>query len=287
MYAVYMKRVTGTGNIDLTVDGGSTWTTKTLTSEWQRFWITQAAVTNPSFGVRIVTSGDAIDFWGSEINSGVTFPLSYIPNNSATASVTRNADDVNTSDVSWLASGVGSLYTQWRFDGFGVNPRVIHIGGSPNDRLELYLAGNAVTGADPTLLSSVGGAIQCIEVDTDANVATSTFARTVVGWATDDFYNITDGGTAVTDTSGSAPTTISKLQIGAYFNAANSLNGHIAEIRYYDTRLTNAQLEDMSNGVFPSGLSNNMIAVTRRTARQMNVKQRMAKPRKTLRGEFE
>lgn len=54
-----IKRVTGTGNIQLTLDNSS-FTTITLTDSYQIFSIS-GAVTNPNYGVRIVTSGDTID----------------------------------------------------------------------------------------------------------------------------------------------------------------------------------------------------------------------------------
>lgn len=60
-----IKRVTGSGNIDITVDNGATWTTISgLTTSYQQKFMTQAAVTNPQIGFRIVTSGDqiAVDF---------------------------------------------------------------------------------------------------------------------------------------------------------------------------------------------------------------------------------
>ena len=88
-YSVYLKRKTGTGNIDMTVDGGSTWTTKTITSSFARYSITQAAVTNPQFGIRIVTSGDAVYMWGSQVESQ-SLMSSYIK--TTTVAVTRAAD---------------------------------------------------------------------------------------------------------------------------------------------------------------------------------------------------
>ena len=48
-----------------------------------------------------------------------------------------------------------------------------------------------------------------------------------------------------------APSNITDLNIGAQWGETFHLNGHIAEIRYYSTRLTDQQLEDMSNGIFP------------------------------------
>ncbi|RJP18275.1 MAG: hypothetical protein C4529_13020 [Deltaproteobacteria bacterium] len=68
---LYLKRKTGTGNIQVTLDGGSTWTTVAVTSEWTRLGAGQT-LANPSFGVRIVTSGDAVYAWGAQLEDGST-----------------------------------------------------------------------------------------------------------------------------------------------------------------------------------------------------------------------
>lgn len=56
----YIKRKTGTGVINLSVDGGTTWQAVTVTADYTPLAVDQAAVTNPQIGIRIVTSGDAI-----------------------------------------------------------------------------------------------------------------------------------------------------------------------------------------------------------------------------------
>lgn len=58
--SAYVKRLVGSGNIDMTLDNGSTWTTVTVTAGWTRVYTSQASVTNPVCGFRIVTSGDSI-----------------------------------------------------------------------------------------------------------------------------------------------------------------------------------------------------------------------------------
>ena len=64
--SLYLKRKTGAGNIQVTLDGGSTWTTVSVTADWTRLGAGQT-LTNPSFGVRLVTSGDAVYVLGAQV----------------------------------------------------------------------------------------------------------------------------------------------------------------------------------------------------------------------------
>jgi hypothetical protein len=59
-----IKRITGTGVIQITQDGGATWNTVSITNQWLRYPIAAATVTNPQIGFRIRSSGDeiAVDF---------------------------------------------------------------------------------------------------------------------------------------------------------------------------------------------------------------------------------
>jgi hypothetical protein len=61
--SAYIKRITGSGAIEMTIDGGTTYTNITSQIGSARFtWVEVAAQTlvNPSIGFRIATSGDAI-----------------------------------------------------------------------------------------------------------------------------------------------------------------------------------------------------------------------------------
>lgn len=65
VFSVDVKRLVGSGTLEMTVDGGTTWTVISgITSSYQQKFIFQAAVTNPVFGFRIATNGDsfAVDF---------------------------------------------------------------------------------------------------------------------------------------------------------------------------------------------------------------------------------
>ena len=254
-YSVYMKRVTGTGNIDLTVDGGTTWTTKTLTADWTRFDITQAAVTNPQVGVRIVASGDAIDFWGSSLEAGA-FPTSYIKTEAS--SVTRNADVVTVVDVSFYNENAGTLYADFINR---VNPTIsadrfaVAVASAANNQLALGFrnAGDTIYSIHETASGTDGSSLtETALIDTRYKAA--------AGYASNDLRTYSNGnaGNAVASVTVPASNTFTTLTVGASgIGNAEYWNGTIAEIRYYNTRLTDTELEDMSNGTFPSSGSSN------------------------------
>ncbi len=92
-FSVYLQRKTGTGDIDITLDDGSTWTTKALTGvgTWDRVDVTGASAANPDVGIRIVTSGDAVQMTMCQLEAG-TIPTTYT-GETTSGSVTRTADD--------------------------------------------------------------------------------------------------------------------------------------------------------------------------------------------------
>ena len=85
----YVKRLVGSGVVEMTTDNGATWTAVTVTAGWTRVSIPTQTLANPVVGFRIVTSGDsiAVDFVQNE--NGV-FATSAIW--TTTAAVTRAAD---------------------------------------------------------------------------------------------------------------------------------------------------------------------------------------------------
>ena len=90
-YGVWLKRISGSGNIQITIDNGTTWATKTLTTSWRYFSVTKSAA-NPVIGIRIVTSGDSIaaDYSQLEAGTGATSPIL-----TTTGTASRNSDAVS------------------------------------------------------------------------------------------------------------------------------------------------------------------------------------------------
>jgi hypothetical protein len=87
-FSVYLKRKTGTGDIDISVDG-TTWVAQSVTVDWQRFVVTQTGVAGTSnAGIRIVTSGDEVYAWGAQLEEG-TIATPYIPTTSQALAAAR------------------------------------------------------------------------------------------------------------------------------------------------------------------------------------------------------
>ncbi|MEI6536562.1 MAG: hypothetical protein WCN98_14545, partial [Verrucomicrobiaceae bacterium] len=66
-FGVWLRRKTGTGNIQIAADS-STYTTVTITSSWALYTVSQTpAAGTISAGIRIVTSADEVYAWGAHL----------------------------------------------------------------------------------------------------------------------------------------------------------------------------------------------------------------------------
>lgn len=102
----YVKRLTGTGEIDITQDNGATWTPITITGAYVFYTLPAATVTNPVIGFRIVTNGDkiAVDFVSQRIASFIFDPIA-----TTTVSVTQNADTFFFPTTGWISVAGGTM----------------------------------------------------------------------------------------------------------------------------------------------------------------------------------
>lgn len=91
-FSVYLKRIIGAGTVELTINGGSTWTPVTLSTEVWRQKYVSATLANPIFGIRLGTSGDAVAIDFSQLKRGSFYPSTPVYTTSST--VTRNGDSL-------------------------------------------------------------------------------------------------------------------------------------------------------------------------------------------------
>ena len=107
--SVYLKRITGTGIIQITLDG-VTWSTVELSdTEWRRV-VLSGIVTNPVFGIKFETDGDVIAMDYAQVEDG---GFATTPILTTITAVTRISDFITQRGGKvndWLDVSQGMLY---------------------------------------------------------------------------------------------------------------------------------------------------------------------------------
>ena len=236
--SVWLRRVTGTGNIQFTLDNGSTYTTQAITAVWVRYTFATTTAAQ-RVGFRIVTSADAIEIWGVQLEDG-TGASSYIP--TTTAQVTRALDSCvmsSTNFSNWFNSSTGTFIT---------NVTYTNLSGD-NGGLELSVGTSSSPanrfGIRKAYIDVYSGSVNSAEM---YPTVTSGNVRIGFAYAVNDFAMCSNGGTMRTDSSGAVPISLDTFKF--YSDAGSStgyfINGYISSFKYFPTRLTNAQLQALT-----------------------------------------
>lgn len=234
-FSIWLRRVSGTGDIQYTLDNGSTYTTQAITSSWVRYTFASTTAAQ-RVGIRIVTSGDSIELWGAQLEAG-SVASSYIPTGSST--VQRAADVCTLSGTnfsSWFKSTEGTF--------LATGERAIT---SNFGRLLSANANNTTSSLDLGASTSGRWLITntTSQADITAGTVTANTAFKVAGaFANNDAQMAFNGTLGTADTSVSLPT-VSQLDIGADRTAVY-LNGRIRSIKFWPTRLPDATLQSLT-----------------------------------------
>jgi hypothetical protein len=111
-FSVWLKRVTGTGVVQISLDNFVTNTDVTALINSSTFTLVQMTQTlaNPTVGIRLVTSADAIDVDVAQLEDTASFASTPIP--TTTIAVTRNADVLNYVLAGNADATVGGAYAE-------------------------------------------------------------------------------------------------------------------------------------------------------------------------------
>lgn len=71
-------------------------------------------------------------------------------------------------------------------------------------------------------------------------------SKIAIAYADDDFAACLDGATVATDTSGTVPT-VNEIDVGSNNASSSTMNGTIARITYYNTRLSDSELQILTS----------------------------------------
>jgi hypothetical protein len=188
-------------------------------------------------------TGKNIAIWGIQYELGA-FPTSYIPTTSAT--VTRAADNasmVGSNFSSWYNQSEGTIYAQ--AESFqatsGPNAVVTISDGTVSNRLGLRRAGNS---AESNIIVVASNTIQVNFLSGSGTWAVSTYAKSILAYEVNNFASSFNASNVLIATSGTVPV-VSQMDIG-YGGNNVKLNGHIQSIKYYPTRLPNADLQRLT-----------------------------------------
>jgi hypothetical protein len=234
VFSAYIRRVTGTGAIQLTTNGGTNWDTVTITSGYTQVASVGRTVASGTVGIRMAASGDVIevDFTQGEVGPAATSPMA-----TTTGTVTRNADVINLSSVSgviWQTEGTIYMEIDYR----AINSQAFRINSGTSNAIHIYknILGRYVA----TLYHSIVG-----EIILSETAARTGFVKLAFAYKSGDSALVVNAATPITSAT--------SFTFSAALSSVNFQDGigdilptYIRSLALYTTRLTNAELQSLT-----------------------------------------
>ena len=242
-------------------------TTYSSTREGNNWNITASATNNSAgntgFQIRLFpawsSDGTTLDNSAQGSNKFMHFNLIFnqsfevsplLVDYASSGATTRSADRISiaTSSINGFSATEGSLVTAFTSAPVSLSsPQPFAISdGSSSNRIEVYLAASGAN-YNSTFRVTDGGVTQV----SDGYAGTFTpgaAAKIAVAWKTNDFAHSRNGGAAEGDTSGTVPTGLTAIYLGAdSVGNASFLSGSIQSITYYPRRLSDDALVDLTS----------------------------------------
>lgn len=234
-FSCWIKRRTGSGNIQLTEDG-ATFTTVSVTSSWAQFGTDNVTVVNPVCGLRIVTNGDAVDVCLCQLEVGA-FHTSAIPTTSA--SVTRNQNTLTYPVTSNTPSNrCGAVYASEDIYAAGnslTTSAVNTYDGSQRNGVQLGLSAERPELTMGDAAGPVAGSNNIISTDTLVNNSAKGMAAS---WCYG-INTVASAGSSVKEQfqSGGVPGAHQALRIANNGSANQPLFGHVSNVMIFNATL--------------------------------------------------
>jgi hypothetical protein len=212
----------------------------TSSSEWRRISLSftiPAGCLSISIRIRNDDGVGSVHLWGAQLELG-SFPTSYIP--TTTTALTRSADvcSITGSNFSgFYNQSEGTMLANAFTPASGDRTVLAADDNTANEMIRLR-----TEGTNPFFKVTDGGSDV---VAIDAGTVTANTAFKLIGaYKVNDFASSINGGSAVTDTTGTIPT-VDRMRIGAG-QGGNTMCGCISAIRYFKKRLPDAKLQSLT-----------------------------------------
>ena len=174
-----------------------------------------------------------LETFGMQTEVGA-FPTSYIPTSGSTVTRAADVSDVPVERFGYN-TGKGSIVVYAQSNKPAVSVYAFELSVDSADRMFSKFHNQEhlrvrVNNADTAVIDA-------------GNIETGSFAKLGARFANNDFAVSIDGNTPVTDTNGAVNLNASELKIGQSQSNGEHLNGHIKQIQYYPKRLSNEELQ--------------------------------------------
>ena len=241
--SIWARTVSGTGTVHILGHNSVPTTLVTLTEEWQRFSL------NVGVGEAGGTNFYAVDFrgsgtlseilvFGAQVETGA-FPTSYIPTSGSTVTRTK---DVASLPVERFAYNQpqGSIVCHFNYFFESGNSKRTYEFSDGTDNNVMRIMDHANVNQLQANVKSGGAGVAGILINAPTMLSG---VKTFQSYKLNGYSGGADGTLAGTDSSGALPIGIHKLNIGSRRDGTVTMSGHITSLQYYPKKLTDAQLE--------------------------------------------
>mgnify|MGYP005995570913 CR=1 FL=1 len=207
---------------------------------WYRVIIKYKTNINKNYNYQQIDfNGNAWGF-GAMLEQG-SYPTSYIP--TTTSAVTRSAETANGSgDAATFNDSEGVLMAEISaLDNDSDTKRISLSDGTSSNRISLLLSDETIGGV---VVSGGGVAVSVTVSGYDATLNNKILFK----YKENDFSIFVNGFEVLTDTSGITPTGLNELRFDNGYSG-NDFYGNTKQVQYYDTALTDSDLEKLTSWV--------------------------------------
>jgi len=202
------------------------------------------SVTSPTSGRLESFTGDTskgLLVFGHQVEQGA-FPTSYIPTSGS--NVTRAADvaSLPVERFAYNQSKGSVVATGSAISTAGAGKDMVNLNDGTNSN---YIQLNKTAYTDQTrarFLVSTGNTTQAQIYSEDGSVSAGSVNKHAGAFQKNNFAFVFDGSLSGVDTSGEVPP-VTTVTLGALATSQQQLNGHIKSIQYYPKRLSNTELQ--------------------------------------------
>jgi len=233
---VYIKRISGSGTVSLTRNGGTNWTDITsslVTDTWVPVEVVSDVGANPTVGLKMGTSGDVIDVDCFQDENGAwrTSPIL-----TTTAAVTRNADVLSYASAFDVAQGTALCSV--KSDCTVGNGEILALNGDGGNAKIMYWSSATARTGGSCFDGSVAISATGMSINTGIRKRASRWGADLRACAdgTLGASGAFDGGMGATPT----------LFVGVNQSSASQLSGNIGEVHIWTTPLTDAQMQQVT-----------------------------------------